>query len=209
MDLLGLLEADSIEAEEAVSAAESALPSLPAPDFTGSLDYIDSLANRSSVSISQRDVANIATGLSEYDYLSTKFQRPVLGRQQVALTDFTSDSGPLQDRRLFDPEGSFRRHAAAVRSSSDVVSSPIRSEFPPNYRNPLDPGRDVADLNFTMSEMERRVRRQPFAFRKPSQVDICLKRKIRKGVMHALNVPYMPWYLRAKPKRSYWSRVIC
>lgn len=210
MDELSLLEADSIGAR-ALAEAESASRRLPAPDFTGSLEYIDSLASRVSVSISQRDLATIATGLiNTYDYLS-----PLLSDKAVLASSYDdsiskTDFRPLGDARRFDPEVRMRPPRALVRSASRIVS-PL-NEFPPGWRNPLDPDRPTGDINRAIDEMERRARRQPFKnwsrrFEKPNQVVICLKRKIRRQVMAAMG--YLGGYGFKPPVRTYYSRIIC
>lgn len=204
-DELSLLEADPI-ADEGLRSASS---SLPAPDFTGSLDYIDSLASRSIVSISQRDLAMIATGISSFDYLSPVV-KPVFGPHERAFS-VSTDMRPLQDARYFNPHKRFEAPRALVRSSSRVVSTPssrIRSQFPPGYRNPLDPDRSTEDLNDALRRIDRiGTRRNPFAYSRPNQVIDCLKRKARKAVLASLGFPsFRPW---VKPRRNYWSRVIC
>lgn len=210
MDELSLLEADSIGLQ-AVRAAESAKSLLPAADFTASLDYIDSLASRRSLTVSRRDLSLITTAaMSSFDYLSPlKDSKAVPSQTDVGFYSST-DFRPLGDARRFDPEFSVRPPRALVRSASRVNAyvSP-RNDFPPGWRNPLDPDRSTDDLNRAMREAERRIFRKPFSFRRPNQVVICLKRKIRRAVMHAsgfaggTNSGFRP------PRRTYWSKVVC
>lgn len=211
IDELSLLEADSIEAVEAFEP-ESAFKSLPAPDFTGSLDYIDSLANRSALAISRRDVANITAAVSSFDYLSPLLDTKAAPSSDEVAFNASTDFRPLQDGRVYDPQRFTKRPTALVRSSSEVIApqgSRIRQSFPPGWVNPLDPDRDIGDLNRTMSEIERRISRKPFAFRKPNQVVICLKRKLRKQMIFASGFAGLSTKYFRKPRRNYWSRVIC
>lgn len=196
MDELSLLLDDS--------TVESALPSLEAPDFTGSLSYIDSLASRSALAFSQRDILAIATASSATNSGSAD-QSAVLGED---LSSISTDFRPLGDARRFNPEG-FTAPLGLSRSSFSLVSPSIhRSMFPDRFVNPLDPSRDVGDLNRTFTDIERRVSRRPFAFRQPSRVVTCLKRKIRRQVMASLNFPYRPWPF-TKRRSNAFSRVIC
>lgn len=204
MDELSLLVDDAIETE---AVAASASPKLPAPDFTGSLEYIDSLASRSAVALSRRDVATITTALSTFDYLSPLLNKQAVPGPTERSFSVSTDMRPLQDARMFDPERSSRGPVGLVRSSSRVVASPPLNKFPPGWRNPLDPYRDPAEIERSLNESQRRVQRKPFAFRKPDQVVICLKRKMRKAVMHAFGFAGLTGF--RKPRRTYWSRVVC
>lgn len=218
VDLLSSLEADTIEAVQAAESrlgAVSAQTKLPAPDFTGSLDYIDSLASRRSLTVSKRDLAQITTAaMSTFDYLSPLVDsKAVLSPTDVGFRQST-DFRPLGDDRRYYPE-SVRPLRALSRSAIRVYDSPIRlspkAAFPPGWRNPLDPDRSTEDLNRVMEEMERRLRRAgPFSRRRfgwRDQVVICLKRKIRRNVMAAMG--HMGRSGFNPPRRTYWSKVVC
>jgi hypothetical protein len=211
MDELLLLEGEAIEA----AAAASPKKYLPAPDFTGSLDYIDSLASRRALTLSRRDVATITTAAFDgFSYLSPlNVSKAVPGETDVSF-NLSTDFRPLGDARRFNPEFSIRPPAALSRSASRIVANPRspQNRFPPGWRNPLDPDRDTDELNRVMEEMERRARRKPFAryFKKPNQVVICLKRKLRRAVMHATGFSGMPGNPGFRPPvRTYYSKVIC
>lgn len=204
MDELLLLEAGP-EAEYLL--ARPALKSIRAPDFTGSLDYIDSLASRRSLTVSWRDVGGITAAVLNRPSLTLAVPQAAPGPTDVGFEVSSTDFRPLGDSRTFHPEGVYRRPAALRRSSSDVIASRPRLEFPPGWRNPLDPTRETDELNRVMRDMERRIRRHPFSFRRPSDVVICLKRKIRRRVMHALGFAGQSGF--NPPTRTYYSRVIC
>lgn len=200
MDELSLLEADAIE---------SALPPRQAPDFTGSLDYIDSLASRRALTLSLRDAAAITMAVNyRPSSLSLDVGQAMQGPTDVGYSS-VSDFRPLGDARRFDPEFSVRAPRALVRSASRVVSSRPVAHFPPGWRNPLDPDRSTEELNRVIGEIERRVHRKPFKnyFDRPNQVVICLKRKIRREVMNAFGYAGETGF--NPPKRTYWSRIIC
>lgn len=217
MDELSLLVGPSIRAARRVARRPKF--TLPAADFTASLDYIDSLASRRALALSRRDVAIITTAASNgFDYLSPLFVNKAVPSPSNDGFRVSSDFRPLGDARRFDPEYFVRPPRALVRSSSRVVASrvspvrsPLRASFPPGWRNPLDPTRDIDDLNRAMRESERRVLRRPFKnyFERPNQIVICLKRKIRRAIMHAsgfaggTNSGFRP------PTRTYYSSVIC
>lgn len=209
MDELALLEADSIEAYQ---AAESASIRIPAPDFTGSLEYIDSLASRASLTLSRRDAVAITTAIADnFHYLSPLLRSQAVPSPADAGFSVSTDFRPLGDARRFDPEFSVRAPRALNRSSARVVASRvsprIRNDFPPGWRNPLDPSRETDDLNRAMRSIERRISRKPFQFKRPNQVVICLKRKIRRQVMNALGFAGGTGF--RVPHRTYWSKVVC
>jgi hypothetical protein len=207
MDDLSLLEAGSID--DAV-AAEPASSSLPAPDFTGSLDYIDALARRNSLTLSRRDAFAITTAVNGFDYLSPLLSSKAVPTPTDVGFNFSSDFRPLGDARRFDPEGFVRSPRALVRSSARVVSPSTPYRVPPGWRNPLDPTRSPGDIERAMRDIERRVFRKPWASRSfsvPDQVVICLKRKVRRNVMHAFG--FAGGYGFRIPRRTYWSSVIC
>lgn len=206
-DVLSLLEAGTIEE---LRALEPASNTLPAADFTASLDFIDSLASRRSLSISRRDLATITTA-SSFDYLSPAVEglRAVPSASDDAF-NVSTDFRPLGDARRWQPEEFRLAPKALVRRASQVIDSQVypRNDFPPGWRNPLDPGRSTGELDRVVRDIERRARRpSPFAFRRPNQVVICLKRKIRRQVMNAFGYAGSSGF-RA-PRRTYWSRVIC
>lgn len=212
MDELSLLEAGSID--EAV-ALESASTLLPAADFTASLDYIDSLASRSALALSRRDVATIATAVSSFLYLSPFLDKKAVPGPSDDGFNFSTDFRPLGDARRFDPEELVRPPRALVRSSARVVS-PSNFDVPPEWK-PKDPTDRRSREDQFLEEARRayeitsRARRKgPFSrrqFSKPNQVVICLKRKIRREVMNAFGFAGRRFF--KKPRYNYWSRVIC
>lgn len=195
-----------------LSTSESENNSLPTADFTASLDYIDSLASRRALTLSRRDALAITTAVNGFDYLSPLLSTKAVPSPTDVGFNVSTDFRPLGDARRFNPEVSLAP-LGLVRSSSSVVapSSPYR--VPPGWRNPLDPTRSPGDIERSMRDMERRTLRRPFAdlgqrrFRVPNQVVICLKRKIRRNVMHAFG--YAGGFGFRIPRRTYWSKVIC
>lgn len=202
MDELLSLVADSTEAD---LAAESASNTLPAADFTASLDYIDSLASRSSVSINRRDLTGIAAAVSTFDYLSPLISsKAAPGPLEKAFSD-SSDMRPLQDARLYSPLRGYTRPAGLSRSASDVVSYPRDRIATPE--KPYTPEEIEKAIN---SPYYREATATPWnrrGFRQPSRTVICLKRKIRRKIMHAFGFAGLRGFRR--PRYNYWSRVIC
>lgn len=185
---------------------------ISAADFTATFDYIDSLASRRALTLGRRDIAYITT--ADLIALSPSVGRIKAVPGPIERSFYSStDFRPLGDARRYHPEFTFRRPASLVRSSVDVVSPSyyprIRNDFPPGWRNPLDPDRSTEDLNRTMREIERRALRNPWRnyFRNRSQAVICLKRQMRKQIMHASGFAGLTGF-RA-PKRNYWSRIYC
>lgn len=215
MDELSLLVADSIESAELLSSAstirglESAVNHLPAPDFTGSLAYIDSLTSRSALALSRRDLATIATALSTFDYFSPLINsKAVPGSVEDRAFNASTDFRPLGDARRFDPEVSFRPPRALSRAAPRVTASRPLNAFPPGWRNPLDPTRDPAEIDRALKQhVERSVHPWARKFEQPNRTVICLKRKVRKGVMHAFGFAGLRGFRPAR--RNYWSRVFC
>lgn len=185
---------------------DSATSTLPEADFTASLDYIDSLASRSSVSLNRRDIANITTAASTFDYLSPLLEsKAVPGPIEQSFAEST-DRRPLQDRRTFAPQGARSKPFATIKSASQVVSPSYPQSRIATPQHPYTP-EEIQEI--IESPGYKKSRRSPFAFKQPSNVEICLKRKIRKKMMHIFGFAGMAPRLFRHPRRSYWSRVVC
>lgn len=221
MDELSLLAGRDIAVIQAAERRylSKLLSRLPAPDFTGSLDYIDSLASRSALALSQRNIATIATAAEgSFSYLSPlNVRKAVLTPTDVGFLS-SLDFRPLGDARRFDPEFRIRPPRALVRSSARVVSPLLSDPDFPAWR-PKDPTvtpdkwrREYERESESIGKALRRSRRHPFAnyhrrFSHPNQVIICLKRKIRRQVMAAAGQLGRSGF--HPPVRTYWSSVVC
>lgn len=91
----------------------------------------------------------------------------------------------LEDRRLFSPDKSVRG-PASIRRQQARLTQPVRRAKNPHRPSPLHA--------------------LP-AFHMPERVALCVRRKIRKEVLHAFKVAGKSGL--KKPRRNFWSKVKC
>lgn len=92
---------------------------------------------------------------------------------------------PVEDRRVFHPAGPVNRPVfSSPRSAARVVARQRPS-------SPYFPSQTKAILTFDV----------------PNRVSICVKRKVRKQVLHAVNKAGKRG--QRKPRRNFWSSISC
>lgn len=124
-----------------------------------------------------------------------------------------------EDRRRWHPEGAFASARSMVESYPQLREKPLRQR--PFDPDPYDPRtgeiyRDVPSKKFPFStpipwrpSVLERASLDPWkmAFSEPWKVIICLKRKMRKEIMHALGYAGQSGF--KKPKFTQYSQVRC
>lgn len=98
----------------------------------------------------------------------------------------------LEDRRTWNPEGSL---------------SPARSFSKPRHRLTVVDRRKPTSYQFSLKKSFPSQTRAIVAFRAPSRVLVCVRRNMRKQVLHALRKTGMTGQKR--PRRSVYSSVSC
>ena len=173
------------ELEELVAPLE-----LPETDYSGSLDFIDSLSTRPPLlTVSKRDV------LSARDAF-------------VISNDFDDDSLPQSlphDNRRFNLTTDFDPGELTKGASR------LTHEIPPDTWERIHKRLKPRPLWWTKSYHERPLSRQSrlssrVHFSDPDKLEICIKRRMRREVLGSLGMLGVPW-----PRRRYspFSLVRC
>lgn len=168
--------------------------------FVGTRSYIDSLNTRRALALKFGLLGN-RRNLSMITTVST---RP-LGRinRSVHVPVFINNS--LADGRFWHPLGKSRPLAATQADAGDVVASR------------LDPDRSFDDDERVIRKIERKALRSldpnhnvfgnSLSFKRPSRLLLCLRRSIRRNVLHAFGVAGKVG-LRI-PRYNEYSRIRC
>lgn len=178
-----VVELDELESLLLGGSEGAAVPARPG-EFRGSMEYIESLPEEPPLSLSLgisagRDTADIA------NFAPLLLEEAELPR-------------PMVDNRRFDPTQDVNP-GERIRGAARLV------DFDPNHD--VDPltGETPEEYKVRVDKLWKRMsdRKNPFSgrsarmqFNQPSWLDICVKRKIRREVMHALGLSGMFYFPR-------------
>lgn len=207
-----------------VSVARRSALASPAADFTASLNFIDSLASRSVLSLSRRDVARIATAVNWGSLSGRSPQKAVPLSFLLDESLISLSSPPRGDGRFFHPQGVSRPVGTYSRDASDLVDpdpffprrkAPSRKVSPVTYPGLPEPTPDFPAVTYPPDWKSRRDRVErvfkefgrALSFRRPSHVEICLRRRMRRQVLMSAGI-FRRHYIKP-PIFTQWSRVIC
>lgn len=205
------------------AAKRSVLPR-PAADFTASLSFIDSLASRSLVSLSRRDVARIATAANWGTLSGSSQQKAVPFSSLLDESLISYSSPPRGDGRQFHPQGVSRPLGAVSRDATDLIDPdpffprpkrPSRKVSPFTYPGLPEPTPDFPVVTYPPDWKSRRDRVErvfkefgrSLSFRRSSHVEICLRRRMRRQVLMSAGI-FRERYIKP-PIFTRWSHVVC
>lgn len=179
------------------------------PNFSGSLSFIDRLPSAPVRSLRfnpyqvGRDLALITTATT----------RRAGVPKAVPPLSFNRSLLAIEDRRLFHPQGKAAPARGSFRSATQLVvpRSSVSSTrwVEPTPSNPIVPWRKNPYIHSVGEPYAFPNAKFPYslAFRAPNRMAICLRRSIRRNVLHAFGVAGSV-NLRP-PKYSEYSRIKC
>lgn len=158
-------------------------------DFSGSLDYIDSLNTDPAFSIRGRDIGIIANTLPD-----SEFEPGVLPH------------GSVKDNREWRPNGNFDP-GELIPGSAKITQRIATPELP---YSPREIERIIRSPSYRKTHRQifktKRQLSTNIGFNLPDYLGICIKRKIRREIMHTFG--YAGRFFRPK-YRNFYSMVPC
>lgn len=120
--------------------------------------------------------------------------------------DLLDDSslGVTADRRTYHPEGRVRPALTTSGTPARVTASPVRQR---GFSLPSRSSPKLGKLaKRVVPKSTTKPAREMFGFKAPKRVWICIRRKMRRQVLHALK---RTRGVSGKRKRNYYSNVRC
>lgn len=143
----------------------------------------------------RRDAFDIPNRRLPYDDDLTRL--PSASRGPIGFRPFTTLQ-TIEDRREWNPEGDFRPARSFNQSRHRLTINPVARSTPPNR----DRFARLRTLEGLRDGTLARV-----GFERPDRVMICVRRKIRREVMHALG--HAGKGGQKPPKFNFYSKISC